>query len=374
VPTGARYSIPAGYETLINRFVADAAAASGKLTNVFSAVTQYTKAGGAHLKYKLLAGTPLTDTDAFPASGCPPDSGTIWADGTSYTECITNAQLLSEASKFTTSKGLPNTDLAHLYVFYLPEGVETCLTASNGAHGGSCSINAGGGFCGYHAFSKPLVADMNYAVVDSPLGSTCSSDLGSNTGGNQSPNGNIFADTEISVTSHEVSETITDPEGSAWTDSSGNEIGDDCSFVYGDSSSFLGSSGARYNQTINGHHYFVQEELSNQDYKATSTHAYSCVQGEDFVAVSPTSGPPGTLVTVSGGGFATSEVVAVSYLTGLVSPAAVPICTATANVTGSYTCTGAIPPASQAGLRGAHSIVAKGGSSLRKPSVTFNLT
>src|SRR6185437_4798848 len=154
--------------------------------------------------------TPINDTRAYPTSGCTPDSGAIWSDGTPYSVCITNSQLLHEASVFTTAKGLPNTDLAHLYMYFLPKGVETCFTSSNGVHGGSCSINVTGGFCGYHAFgAPPLVANMNYAAVDSPTGWTCSFDAGSNTGGNETPNSNIDADTEISVTSHEINETIT---------------------------------------------------------------------------------------------------------------------------------------------------------------------
>ena len=68
------YSIPSSYETLINRFITDAAAASGKTTDVFADLTQYTDSAGVHLKYLLHAGTPITDTDAFPTSGCTPDS------------------------------------------------------------------------------------------------------------------------------------------------------------------------------------------------------------------------------------------------------------------------------------------------------------
>lgn len=373
VPSGGTYSIPTSYEALINRFIADAATASGQLIDVFSVVLQYTNKAGTHLKYRLHAGTPITDGGHFPVSGCPPDSGAIWADGTKYSECITNAQLLSEAKAFTTSKGLPNTDLAHLYMYFMPKGVETCFSSANGAHGGSCSINANPGFCGYHAFAAPpLVADMNYSVVDSPLGWTCSSDAGSNTGGNQSPNGNIYADSEIDLASHEITETITDPEGTAWVDGTGNEIGDDCRFIYGDSSSFQGSAGARYNQTINGHHYFIQGELSNQDFKANNL--YSCIQREDSVAVVPTSGPASTAVAFSGGGFAPSETVTVTYLTGLASPPSVLICSATSTSIGNFSCTGKIPAVPTAGATGAHNIVAKGSKSLRAPKATFTLT
>jgi Phosphate-induced protein 1 conserved region len=371
VPTGGPYGIPTGYKTLINQFIADAAAASGKNTNVFATVQQYTNAGSTNLKYLLHTGTPITDTNAFPANGCTPDAGAIYSDSTAYSKCITNSQLLSEASAFTTAHGLPNSDLAHLYVFFLPKGVETCFSSTNGAGGGTCSINySRPGFCGYHAFAAPpLVADMNFAVVDSPSGWTCSSDAGSNTGGNQTPNGSIDADSEISITSHEINETITDPKGTAWYEGAHNEIGDDCAYIFGDSNSFQGPAGARYNQTINTHHYFIQTELSNQDFQANSS--VSCIQGEDYVVIAPTTGAPGAAVTASGGGYLVGESVKVKYKTGLTSPPAVVLCTATAVADGSFSCSGHIPSGAGAGPAGAHKIVAKGGTSLRKASTTF---
>jgi hypothetical protein len=195
VPTGGSYSFPAGYESLLNQFNSDAAASSGQPTNVFSNVEQYTNSASAHLHYVLHAGAPVTDTNAFPTSGCTPDSGQIWSDGTSYSECITNTQLISEATSFTTAQSLP-VDLAHLYVFYLPKGVESCFTSSDGAQGGQCTANANslnaGSFCGYHTWSGSLlVSDMPYAVVDSRVVPNyivgCSSDLQQNTGGNQTP-------------------------------------------------------------------------------------------------------------------------------------------------------------------------------------------
>lgn len=171
--------------------------------------------------------------------------------------------VLTEAGNFTTAHGLPKNDLAHQYMYFLPKHIETCFTSTNGFNGGSCSINVNGGFCGYHAFtSPPLVANMNFPVFDSPLGWTCSSDAGSNTGGNQSPNSNLEADTEISITSHEIMETITDPQGTAWYDPAGYENGDECAYIFGDSTSFIGAAGAKHNQVINGHFYFIQEEPS----------------------------------------------------------------------------------------------------------------
>lgn len=375
VPAGSRYSMPASYENLINQFIADASVDNGAVNNVFAALTQYTDATHTRIQPQIAAGPPVTDSSPFPASSCIPDTGTIWKDGTTYSKCITNDQLVTEAKSFTTANGLPNQDLAHLYLYFLPEGVETCLGNSNGASGGICSINANPGFCGYHAFiAPPLVANFNFAVVDSPTNHwTCSSDAGSNTGGNQSPSNNIAADTEIGVVSHEISETITDPTGGAWLDSHGFEVGDECAYIYGDSSTFQGPPGRYFNQTIHNHHYFIQEEFSNDDFHATASHAYSCIAGEDWVKLGRTSGRPGTSVTATGGGFVSGEQVSVQYQTRLASPLTVTLCTATTTGTGLFSCTGSIPSGAGAGPAGVHTVTAVGSLSSRAPKVAFLL-
>ena len=68
--------------------------------------------------------------------------------------------------------------------------------------------------------SPTVYADLPYAIEDSPTsGLTCGSDGGALQGGggvgNQSPNNNLDADTVVSVTSHEMNEAISDPEGDA---------------------------------------------------------------------------------------------------------------------------------------------------------------
>jgi hypothetical protein len=84
----------------------------------------------------------------------------------------------------------------------------------------------------------------------------------------ETPNGNADADTEVSPTSHEIMEAITDPDvNTGWYDAAGFENGDECAYVYGVSH---GSVGAKYNQVINGHHYLTQEEYSNRDFLKTA--------------------------------------------------------------------------------------------------------
>jgi hypothetical protein len=79
-------------------------------------------------------------------------------------------------------------------------------------------------------------------------------------GSGQSPNAND-ADSTINVVSHEHNEAITDALGTAWYDRRGYENGDKCAWTWGTTS---GPTGRKYNQLINGHTYFLQQEWSNQ--------------------------------------------------------------------------------------------------------------
>ena len=112
---------------------------------------------------------------------------------------------------------------------------------------------------------------MAYPIYASPVGFTCGSDARFPV--LQSPNGDPDADTEISPTSHEISEAITDPDtNTGWYDKIGFEIGDECAYVWGFT---RGAPGALFNQVINGHHYLTQEEFSNADFAVTGA---GCVQ------------------------------------------------------------------------------------------------
>ena len=247
------------YKSVINGFFTNVAADSGKTTNVFSTDLQY------GINYDVQAGTPIVDSDAFPASGCTPDTGAIYSDTSGYTSCLTDAQIQSELATVQAADSLP-ADLADLYLVFLPEGVESCMTSADGAQDGSCTENDLGEstFCGYHSYlsSGPLIyADMPFPIYNSETHKTCSPQAGP---GNESPNGELDADVELSWVSAEMNGAITDPEGTAWYDRKGKEIDDDCRFIYGD---VLGGTtpGGLYNQTINGAHYFLQEEIQQRE-------------------------------------------------------------------------------------------------------------
>ena len=94
-----------------------------------------------------------------------------------------------------------------------------------------------------------------------------------------------------------------------------------------------------------------------------------------FVRMWPKSGPAGSGVNVSGGGFTAGETVTATYKTGLVSPSppSLSVCVATAAADGTFSCNGTIPT-TDAGALGAHKIVAQGSTSLSTAHVSFTLT
>ena len=99
-PSGGRYVFPPGYESIIDRFVANVAAASGTNSNVFSIATEYYQnIGGTKTSISdaIRAGTPIADTDAFPSNGCTPAKG--------YPVCITDSQLRTDPRRSRAAIG-----------------------------------------------------------------------------------------------------------------------------------------------------------------------------------------------------------------------------------------------------------------------------
>lgn len=232
VPSG--YTTQSGYSSVINQFFTDVAADSGKTSNVYYTGTQYSD-GSGNVQYSSSFGGSYTDTSALPASGCSDSDTSV---------CLSDAQLQTEIEKDITAAGWTPGPTTEFFLF-TAKGIGSCA-------GSSCAFTQ---YCAYHSWigsgsSEILYANMPYADT---VPAAC--DAG------QHPNGND-ADATINVTSHEHNETITDENGNAWYDSAGYEDGDKCAWIFGSAS---GSNGAEYNQTINGHHYYLQEEYSNRD-------------------------------------------------------------------------------------------------------------
>jgi hypothetical protein len=123
-------------------------------------------------------------------------------------------------------------------------------------------------FCAYHGSADfPDIGHVLYSVepyVDVNPG------CGSRPNG---PNGQL-ADSTNNVLSHETFETITDPDGTAWTNTLdnglfGQEIGDECSFLIFPTATtvFFDPS----NVTLNGRNYIIQPEYDNAQHACTTS-------------------------------------------------------------------------------------------------------
>jgi hypothetical protein len=280
----AGHPMSAAYERIITDYLAEVAVSSGQDTNVFSVLNEYYGNNG-QIHYNVRFGLPIYDSDALPANGCTLESADttgIYADGSGYNACLDDTQLQNEVNSVSAARGLPH-NLSHIYVVYLPKAVESCFlpgeTTSVGPNGQFCTINhqPTAAFCAYHSEdpASAVYADLAYPIYESPVGFTCGSDARFPVV--ESPNHNPDADTEVSPTSHEVSEAITDPDTeTGWYDSSGNEIGDDCAYIYGATG---GQPGALYNQTFFGLHFLTQQEFSNNVFNASGGKA-GCVDSQ----------------------------------------------------------------------------------------------
>ncbi len=275
-PPGAS-PYPDGYQSLINRYIADVAAASGTDSNVYSVTTEYyqmTNGAKSQIRYQIDAGTPVVDPAPLPSDGCTPHGDS--------TSCITDAQLRDELTRLVSTLGL-QTGLGHFYPVFLPPNVET--EDSDGT-------NSASSFCGYHRSFGSGSAEIVYG--NEPFVAT-------NCDAGQAPNGNIAADGAISTLSHELSEAITDPNdpGLAWNDGTSHEIGDICANDYGTPLGSTDSANPKttaYNQLINGHPYYTQTEFSNNAFQTLGP-GNGCAQSEGQISAAPSNTP--TAVSVS---------------------------------------------------------------------------
>jgi hypothetical protein len=178
------------------------------------------------------------------------------------THCLTDAQIQQELEAFVAAHHF-KTDLSHEYFLMTPPHVESCFNNDPTQSYGGCSagivpFSGLAAFCAYHG--QTIVSPMLIYAQDPYVPGNPHCDDGNH------PNG--VSDGElVGGLSHEHNESITDPiPNDAWTNgagaSQGEEVGDQCARQMGTP---LGTArnGAKYNQVINGHFYWYQEEWSN---------------------------------------------------------------------------------------------------------------
>jgi hypothetical protein len=224
---GPASGFASGYDTLIGQYFGDVAHDSGSSANVYSVLNQYYDGTGS-ISYSSAYNGAVYDTSAYPSSGC--------SDAVSATSiCLSDSQFRAEIAKVVTS---PDPDTT--YFVFTGRGVGSCYSSS------SCAFS---NYCAYHMNVTVKGVTVQYANQPYTMTVPSACDSGYH------PNAND-ADATINVASHEHRESINDPLGNAWYDRRGYEGSDKCAWNFG---TVTGS----YNQTINGHHYILQQEWSN---------------------------------------------------------------------------------------------------------------
>jgi hypothetical protein len=252
---------PAGFVSGLETYFKDLAHDSGGHQNADSVGTQFNDLTGAIARNQTTFGGALVVTDPYPRSQCPAAAP--------VKACLTDPQIQKELEHVVAARHL-KADLSHEYFLLTPPHVETCFNNNPNASPpfGGCSAGEPSNlalFCAYHE-NTSLSPMLIYA--NDPFDATNS---GCEDGNN--PTGTIAGGQINGGLSHEHNESVTDPlPNDAWTNGAGanqgQEDGDQCAGQFGTP---LGThNGAKYNQVINGHFYWYQEEWSNQ--------THSCLQ------------------------------------------------------------------------------------------------
>jgi len=243
--SGAKTTLTAHYQAIQKQMLGDYPAHG--IDNNNTQYYQVIAGKKTYIQNKGSAGPFYVDTNAYPASGC--------SDSVTPSNCITDAQLVTEVARVMALKGWTG-GLNKMFFVYTSTGEGSCFDSSSS----SCAYTQ---YCAYHSYflngSTPIVyANMPYADPN-----YCYSSFT----GQTSPNNDIPADAAANVSSHELTEAITDPELDAWYDSTGAEIGDICAWNFGVSFTW---DGGLANEMWNGHFYTMQTEYDNN--------SASCVQ------------------------------------------------------------------------------------------------
>jgi hypothetical protein len=279
-PKGAP-AFPPGYASGIKTYFKGLQKENGSDQNMYSVLTQYygylknLGTPGPHVKAETHFGKAVNDKQAYPAEPAI-------CERRLTTPCIGYEQIEAELLRLVNAHKLPAEFKAGgylagelpqvAYFVLLPPGVSTCLPGT-----GACSNLD---FCAYHSnsnfeevFNNPSSEGPEiYGVQPYVVGNK-----GCDSG--QHPNGVSDGALDGGLV-HEFAEMITDPEdGLGWLNHNPGEeeVGDICQsfFWAGGNTAFhekmmygtpLGTApdGALYNQVVDGHDYYYQQEWSNE--------------------------------------------------------------------------------------------------------------
>lgn len=168
---------------------------------------------------------------------------------------LTDTDVLTYVHSVAVKSGL--TGYGHIYHVFLPQGQDECFD-STFSQCYSPDNPSSWAFCAYHGSADFTdIGHVIYSVEPYQNVLGCSVKPGT-------PNGQLV-DSTNNVLSHELIEAITDPDGTAWTNTLdnglyGEEIGDECSFLTVVGGLFYFDPTT---VTLNVHQYAIQPEYSN---------------------------------------------------------------------------------------------------------------
>ena len=251
---GRAVAVSNGYNALLERYLSDVGGHS-----IYNNDTQYFETLNGVTSYiqnaSTLAGF-VVDTTPYPKADC---TDPVYP----AKDCVSDAAIQAEIKKEAGAKGW-KTGITNIFFVFTTTGEGSCQ--AKGDHT-AANCFAPGGYCAYHNFfsANGTVGD-SYIYANMPYAGDAAKGCGilASNGNPVSPNKNVPADVEISVTSHENMESVTDPfPGTslwAWHDSSGAEIGDKCAANPGPGPYWLNNMAT---EMWNGHFYVMQSEFDN---------------------------------------------------------------------------------------------------------------
>ena len=207
LPTGSHFesnnsaSGDTSYENLLNRFFTDVGTNHNHYMNI---VTQYPGSNGTPTGSESFGGS-YVDNSAYPVAG-------------TQKAPLSDADIQSEVNKVAKAQNW-TMDSNSIVMVYVANGIEECNSGI-----GACNFSPGPGVGAYCAYHSPIGTSSYSFMGDDGVGNGCDNGV--------DPNGDAFADAEISSASHEFIESVTDPQLDAWyNDSTGDEISDLCNRV-----------------------------------------------------------------------------------------------------------------------------------------------
>lgn len=212
------------------------------------------------------------------------NTGYFDGSGNSVSNSLTLAG--SAQNNYSKGKSLGSADIGQIVSDTLSAGL--LPLDSNGIYvvltAGDVSVNGfGTSFCGYHSVRTFSNTSVHYAFIGNPAPAhmyNCAQQT-------NSPNGNPGADAMASTVAHEVEEAITDPNGDAWYDSSGNENADKCAWNFG--ATYTVSNGSLANMQLGGNNYLIQTNWVNA---SGGSCGLSASPGPDFAMWASTGSQP----------------------------------------------------------------------------------